>query len=357
MRIASSFSRARASRVMHSLVALALFACGVLLAGCGDGNSPSGNTGGTGSGGTSGGSDTLKLVPANNFSSTSSLTIPPVTVAAGADVKVCWDMVSKDIQGHAITPSQVNQVSFIPVNGTQDQVGQWLNTGQLGNDKITGAGAYTLFPQAGTTCANLSTFPSAGGSGHLDPASIFKIQDGVTYLIVFATGTQLGVGALTMLYLAPSSSNNTQTASAVGDSSSMLKYQADLHSLTPVTVDKSKPPVIDWSAVKTTGQGVSLDQITSILVGFYGEGRKVADLETHFLDLEQKTPAEGGPTQSWEVKVPGGKTAGLEGAMGRNGEMPLTSFTATGDGTWLMGLFCDNCQNPAPEIVTILVPQ
>ncbi len=359
MRIASSLSTVRASRALNLFMLPALVACATFLGACGDGNSSSGGSGGSGSGGTSAsGGDTLKLAQVNNFTAMSTLTIPAITAAAGTDIKLSWDMVSKDIQGHAITANDINQVSFIPVKGSQAQATDWLNTGALTSDKIAGSsGAFTLFPPAGKTSAMLSEIPSTGGSSHLDPSSIFKVDDTVSYLVVFASGTQLGVGARTMLFLVPSTSETKQSVAAQADSTNLLSYTADLHDLTKLQISAAKPPVIDWSGVTLNGQKLAIGKadISSILIGFY-EGKTVTDLETGFLNLEQATAAEGGPTQSWKVSVPNGQTAGLAGAKGRASEAPFASFTPT-DGTWLLGLFCDDCQNPAPEIVTILDPQ
>jgi hypothetical protein len=367
MRIAFPISLPRASRALNSFVVPAVVACTVAVAGCSDGNTPSDNTGGTGSGGTSsmgsGGttamSGVVQIKQENNYTvTTSNLTIPPVTVAEGSNVKVCWDQVKKDFQGHALAPSDIQQVSFVPVSGTQQQVGQWLNDGQLDNSKITQPGAYTLMPDAGTTCATLSQFPPPGGaSGNLDPTSVLKVKDGVTYLVVFAHGKQLGFGARTMLYLVPSSSSSSSDASATADSSTMLTFKADLHDLKHVAVSASAPPIVDWSGVPNNGQNIAIDKndISRILIGFY-EGKTIQNLEDGFLNLDQLTPDLGGPTKSWQVSVKSGQTAGLVSAAGRNGEMPFASFAPT-DGTWLLGMFCDGCQNPAPEIVTILDPQ
>jgi hypothetical protein len=50
--------------------------------------------------------------------------------------------------------------------------------------------------------------------------------------------------------------------------------------------------------------------------------------------------------------------AALGGAPGRANEMPFANFETNGDtGTWLLGMFCSGCQNPAPVIVTILEPK
>ncbi len=356
MSIASRLSSTRASRALNSFVGPVLVASAALVVGCGDGNSPTDGTGGSGAGG-GGSTDTLKLTPENNFTAMSTLTIPAFTAAAGADIQICWEGVTKDLQGHALTTADINDVSFIPLKLTQAQIEDQLNTSNLDTNKISGS-SYEVLPTGSTTCAKLSEFVPPTGGGKLDPASVFKIQDGVTYLVVFAKGTQLGFGARTMLFLVPSSSDTTQKIEAQADSSTMLNYKADLHTLVPVHPSINKPPYVNWSGVIKNGQNqdIGKSDISSVLIGFY-KGKSVGDLETGFLNLQEKTEAQGGPTQSWQIPISSGQEANLMNAPGRNGESPLTSFAMSDQGTWLMGMFCSSCQNPAPQIVTILVPQ
>ena len=336
-----------------------LVASSALFIGCGDGNSPSDGTGGTGAGGGSSGTNNLKLTQANNFKVTSSsLAISPLTAPAGQDFSICWGQLTKDIQGHALNPAtDINQVTLVPAMGTQTDVEGWLNTGQLSQNKISSSGAFVFKPNGSQTCAMLSQFSTVGDDTVKYKTSDFKPQDGVTYLVVFNTGIQLGIGARTMMFLVPSSSETTTTINAT-DTTTTLSYIADLHDLIKPMVDQAKPPTVDWSAVMNDGQNIPIDSqaVTRVLVGFY-QGKSVSALETGFLNLDQETGAMGGPTQSWQLKVSSVQTANLAAAVGRNHEPALTGFPHTDQDPWLLGMFCDDCQNPAPVIVTILDPQ
>jgi len=343
---------------LNSFVAPALVLTTALFAGCGDGNTNGDGTGGSaGTGGGSGG-DVLTLNQTNNFSATSTLTIPPMPAAAGQNISICWDKITKDIQGHTVNPAtDINQVTLAPAKGTQADVAGWLASGQFSSDKISDT-AFVFKPQPnGPMCATLNQFGTvANAAATYDPAN-FKPQDGISYLVVFGTGTQIGFGARTMLFLVPSTGETNTNISAVGDSTSMLNYVANLHGLMRPTFDATKPPVVDWSAVTKDGQGYDIPNkaVSSILIGFY-KGKTIQQLEAGFLNLQQKTEAEGGPTQSWQLTVNNVNRASLAGAPGRNMEPPLTSF-AMNDGIWLLGMFCNSCQNPAPVIVTILDPK
>ena len=358
MRIAFRLSSARVCRALNSFVAPALVLSASLFAGCGDGNTNGDGTGGAaGSGGGSGG-DVLALNQTNNFSATSTLTIPPMPAAAGQNITICWDKITKDIQGHALNPAtDINQVTLAPAKGTQADVAGWLASGQFDSGKISGS-AFVFKPNGSSMCATLNQFGAVGDASTTYAPADFKPQDGISYLVVFGTGTQVGFGARTMLFLVPSSSDLTTTVNAVGDSTSMLKYVANLHDLKRPTFDATKPPVVDWSAVTKDGQGFDIPNkaVSSILIGFY-KGKSIEQLEAGFLNLQLNTEAEGGPTQSWQLTVNAVNRASLAGAPGRNHEQPLTSFAMSDQGLWLLGMFCSSCQNPAPVIVTILDPK
>ena len=360
MRIAFRLPSTRASRALNSFVAPVLVASAALLVGCSDGNGTgddAGSTGGTG-GGTSN-PNALKLTQANNFSATSVLTPAQVQAAAGQNISICWDKIMVDIQGHAVNPAtDINQVTFVPAKGTPDQVAGWLNSGQLTNDRISGGGAYVFKPNGTSMCATLSQFTPVGNDNVTYNPSDFKVQDGISYLVVFNTGTQLGLGARTMLFLVPVAGDPTGMVSAEADSHARLMYTADLHDLVKPTFDATKPPTVDWTGVTKDGQGIEFSKsaVTRILVGLY-KNKSVSDLEKGFLNLDQKTEAAGGPTQSWQLKIDGVQSANLGAAVGRNNEPALTSFPTAATDTWLLGMFCDGCQNPAPVIVTILDPK
>lgn len=343
-----------APRALRVLSAPALVALASLLAGCSSGgDSPPAPTG-SGGGGT-----VVKLAQSNNYTFTSSLTPPPGTpVAAGEDLQVCWTDVTKDIQGHPVNAAKdINDVSLIRViSNSETEVADWLNKGELGSSQVDTDFEYRTDGTA--TCAKLSDFVTVGGTTKLDPTKDFKPESGITYLLVFAHGTKIGFGALTVMFVKPDANSNVSSVNAQADSSTMLDFHADLHSGTPLTVPKDEAPRLDWTAVTKNGQGqdIAINAVDSVLIGFY-EGKMVSDLETGFLNLEQDTPAMGGPSQSWEVPVGSGSIVSLSKATGRAGEGPFTGFSATGTGTWLVGMFCSSCQNPAPVIVSILDPQ
>lgn len=349
---------ARTSRVLTSLGAPALVGLSALIAGCGSndntGNAPPPLTSGP----------TATVTAANNFSSTSTLTIPPVSVPPGADLNVCWSTLTTDIQGHTVDPKKdINDVSFIHVVSSSAQdTANLLNDGALDPKTNINGDWEKQFP-TGTddTCVHLSdlvTVPEGPSAPPLDPKNDFKTDNTVTDLMVFASGTAIGYGARTMVILQPDPSATT-TDVTIDNSTATLAYSGTFGTPLPIAKDGSER--VDWSGVAKGGAGQTIGRhdVDSILIGFYKD-MQPSDLQTHFLNLAQPDNTDpGSPTLSWELAVdPGTQNVSLVGAKGRGTESAFASFDSQGDtGTWLMGMFCSNCQNPAPVIVTLLDPQ
>src|SRR5512142_1243234 len=130
----------------------------LMFAACGS----SGGSNPDGSGGSSGGwpKGNIVLADANNYTSQTTLTIPTVTTASGADLMVCWDGIKKDLLCHDVMPPSngIDNVSFLQIpNMTHDQVSQKLAVGQLDENLVKIYRDYHT-SQATSTCANLSQF-------------------------------------------------------------------------------------------------------------------------------------------------------------------------------------------------------
>jgi hypothetical protein len=341
----------RASSAFRPFAAPALVALAACLTGCGDDgaatNPPPPPP------------DAITITEEHNYLTTASeLDVEVVTVGAEQNLRICWTDITTDIQGHAVDPvKDINDVSFIRVlRSDPADVAELLNTGTLLQDDVDGA--WEVLPTGGETCADLDEFRDISGDTPIDPEESFQIDDDYTYLLVFATGTKIGFGARTMLILEPKADSLVTAVNALEDSSDRLTFEVELASREKLEMPAEGPWQIDWSAIKTDNHGNTLDKnaVDRLLIGFFA-GKDPSDLEEGFLDLEQETPALGGPDQSWEVSVAKGSLASLAGATGRNGEPAFDGFETDEEGTWIVGAFCGLCQNPAPVIVTILDPQ
>src|SRR4051794_14227344 len=180
--------RMTSSTSSHHVVTLLTLALAAPLAACGS----SGTSTGTGAVGN------VVIEDANNYSATSTLTIPVVETMAGADLSISWSGITEDLLCHAAKP--IVNVAFLKIgNMTQANVEDRLAKGQLTSTQVT---TYREFHTKGATSAMLSDF--SYGQPKLVPASDYVVAAGTQYLMLFTSGTVIGVGAQSMVFLSPS---------------------------------------------------------------------------------------------------------------------------------------------------------
>jgi len=140
--------------------------------------------------------------------------------------------------------------------------------------------------------------------------------------------------------------SSTNTNVALTNDSTKLSYAANLHNLTITGVPGGTPALsLDWSQMTTNALGAAFKEgyITSAVVGHYTQ--TPAELEANFLDLDRIA------TATYRADVLSGSV--LDFTTLRDGSG--AAFTGIDDtGTWLVGLICGNCRNPAPWYMTIL---
>jgi len=107
--------------------------------------------------------------------------------------------------------------------------------------------------------------------------------------------------------------------------------------------------MLDWGPLdgqlNALGATFVATSITSAIVGHYT--LTPAELETQFLDLQLIA------TELYTANIPPGTVLDFT-TLADSGGKPFPGIDATG--TWLVGLTCGNCKNPAPWYLTILVP-
>lgn len=315
-----------------------------LVAGCSD--DPVKGDGGGGSGSSA---DAFKLTDSNNFTTVKSeLILTTIKTQAEADLTIDWSGIQKDFQCHDVdAKADIDEVLFLQFKSTSlEEVTKKLDAGSPSSMDLVTA-PFRFLPDGSTTKASLTDFDASGTFAK--PSDDYKDTDNV-YLLVFQNGTNIGQGARSMVVLDPGTDSNTTVKAPPNDKCDNLDFQADLQSLEKVPLKKAGPWVLDWTGVKNNSQGTTLEpaKIDRLLVGFY-EGKDPAYLQEHFLDLEVI------PTMSWELRVDARK-ADLQFATNRDNGEAFDGFDH-GDGTWIMGLFCDSCSSPAPWVVTIIDPQ
>jgi hypothetical protein len=279
----------------------------------------------------------IVLEDGNNYSYSGDVTIPAYLTAPATDVELCWDQVLNDIQCHALVPTEdIDLVSLIRFpHLTEEDVEYKVSNDSL--QQVDQAGYVELETQGGT-CASLSELSFFGTP--IDVPNEYNADS--TYLLTISTGTTTGLGTRVMAFLSPTEGEEG-TAVDLESGCGVLDFEGDIESLTSIPVKLDGPWVFDWSALTTNGLGntLNLANVDGLLLGYYA-GASTQDLQEQFLDLELIAD------NTWSTTLSG--TTGFDLA-------ELSDFTGfTADGTWILGLTCSTCANPAPLFLTVLEP-
>jgi hypothetical protein len=302
---------------------------------------------------------TIVAAEANDYAFQSSIMLHPVKVKPNSDLTFDWGGVTKDFLGHMVDP--VTDLSTIFVLLVDLPADTFEN--QLDNDLFNTADVKITpppqFQPTGQTSGSLYEDFTAGGemvtAGKAAPyfdASMWTPANS-TFAVVAQTGLNLGTH-IHMLQSFELDDSSTNTMVTMTNTSTTLTYSANLHSLHPTGVPAGTAALtLDWSQIQTNALGNSFGNspgypttaITSAVVGHYSQS--LSELETQFLSLD--TIAQ----DYYTATIRYGNTLDFTTLTDSAGN-PFTGVTS--DGTWLVGLQCGNCQNPAPWYLTVLVP-
>lgn len=329
--------RMKSSTSSHRVAALLTLAlAGPLVAACGSSST-------TGTPGTAG---NVVIEDANNYTSTSSLMIPVVETMAATDLSISWSGITQDLLCHPA--GSIDNVAFLRIgNMTQGDVEDKLAKGQLVQTEVT---TYREFHTAGATSTMLSDL-SFGSK--LVPTTDYVVAPSTQYLLLFTTGTVLGVGAQSMVFLSPSASSVNTTVAAPNPCSTGGNFLTFTPTLSPaVSIPSGGPWKIDWSHVTKDNFGQKLDfsmtNLDKVEVGFF-QGKQPADIQADFLNVEQDA------TSLYTYSVPAGqKYVDLMSTPVKGGAFP--GFADT-NGTYAIAVLCSTCSVPAPVVFSILQPQ
>jgi hypothetical protein len=319
--------------------------------------------------GSSGGSPTQSVTctngtivanEANDYSFTSALMLHATKVKPNSNLTFNWSGVTKDFLGQPINAqNDLNAIFLLLVSLPSSTLEMQLNNDTFASSSIVIPGPPPSYlPTGGVTTMTLyDNFVSANGP--IDQSMAAPYLDATTYtpsnstfVIAAQTGTSMignGIRMMQSFELDPSSSNTTVTLT---NTSTTLTYKANLHDLHPTGVPVGKADLtLDWSQLSTNALGVALNDSTrtnigAAIVGHYN--KTVAELESQFLDL--RTLA----TELYTADIVSGTTLDFTTLVDSKsgGSFPGIDSTCT----WLVGLICTPCRNPAPYYLTVLVP-
>jgi hypothetical protein len=294
----------------------------------------------------------LVLTDAHNYQSMSALSIPVIETKPEADIEICWDKVTKDIQCHDVDPMlDLKTAGLTRFPGkTPDQVQALLGQTLISTNQYD---VYRELRTNGGMCGQLATMDFLGGQINL--TTDYNEAPDKTYLMMVTDSELPGIGTRSMVFVKPvSTSDNTHVdipnGCAPGDPMSpQLTFNATL-SPTSLSAAGLEDLVLDWSQVTTDSTGADIRSliVDSVLIGFY-PNLAPADVQAQVIDLEYIS------TEIWEAPIAEGTTVDLKTASKRGTGEPFLGFDRT-DGTWIVALRCSKCQNPAPVVLTVVTP-
>jgi hypothetical protein len=286
----------------------------------------------------------------NNYAFTSTITLPPVTVAPMSNLKFDWGGLTKDFLGHPLNPSgdlgtALMMIWSFPLAELETK----LNADALYTADLVVSPPLNL-PLTSATSGNLYEFLVNGTA--VEPAAFNAYFDATLYTPANSTfvvgvqgGTDLGRD-IRMLQAFTLDAGSNATNVAITDTSTRLSYTANLHDLTITGVPGGTAALmLDWSQMKTNAMGRAFTEgyVTSAIVGHYSQ--TPAQLEAKFLDLDRIAIA------TYRADIASGSVLDFRTLKDEHG----ASFAGIDDsGTWMVGLICGNCRNPAPWYMTIL---
>jgi hypothetical protein len=292
----------------------------------------------------------------SDYAFASEIKLPPVTVKSMTNLTVDWSAVTQDFLGHSLnTTADLNSVSLLMWQLPLAQLETKLNADTLTQlDLITSPPPALPSPNmtlSGTSAkiydftVNSYAVPAGMYNMFLDP--VMYPASGFSYMVAVATGTTLGQGFKMLQTFNLSDSSSATTVSLKNDSTK-LTCEVSLRNLKITGVPAGTPGLkLDYTQLTKNAHGADFDvpYITSAVVGHYKETPE--ELEKKFLDLD----LIASDYYSADITDPGMLDfTTLKDKS--NASFPGVSS----DGTWLVGLICGNCRNPAPWYMTILEP-
>lgn len=277
----------------------------------------------------------------NNYAWTGGLVIPEYITAEKEDIKIDFSALTDDMLCHEMDP--VADVDNLGLTRFPHMDEQEVSSGLTNNSLLqSNTNGYVSCEPGDETFCMLSDF-SFGGTAY-NTVEVYE-EAGGTFLIVVANGYDPGQGALFLAFLKPTPGSDV-TEVYLTPTCDVVDYDVDLTAMTHLALPAA-PSCIDWSGLTIAGNGepVVPGKLDEILIGHYTQTPD--ELDDQFTDIELLA------SEFYTLELTGGTDADLTGAASADGT-PFGGFTT--DGTWLLGLRCTSCTNPAPIFMTVVDP-
>lgn len=297
------------------------------------------------------GSLVMRASEASNYTFISSLELSEVAVAPRSELSFDWSAVTRDFSLHEVDPlNDIDMLAVIVWKLSAEELAVKLNDDNLSQSDFEAIAM--IYTENAVTSGNLFDFTEFGVE--IDSETLLQYVDPElfdpathSYTAMATTGTTPGKGTrMIKAFRMDDSSTNTEVV--LDTDSAALSFMLDMASLEPVSAPTGVSDiVIDWSNIATNAMGAEFDPtaITEVAVGKYSFS--VAELEDQFLDLDLIAD------EIYWGDVLSGSSFSLADTATEAG----ASFPGFDDsGTWLVGLRCGTCTNPAPWYLTVIEP-
>jgi hypothetical protein len=285
---------------------------------------------------------TFRVTDANNYDFASAIDAPSVRTLEFADLTIDWSALGSDMQCHDVDPvADIDNLGLMAFPYlSEEEVEAGLSAGTIEQADL---GGYVSLEPGDRTSVSLSEFTFF--TTDVDIETLYQDIDGSSWMLLLSTGTTVGTGARSIVFLDPEP-DEPNTEVLAGDACGVIDLDVELETLQATVAPAEGPWIVDWSALSKDGQGLAIDfgKIDALMVARYS--LTPAELEEQFFDLELIAD------ELWTMDLPGGTSADLADLQGESGA--FEGFTA--EGTWLLALRCSLCPNPAPLFLTRVGP-
>ncbi len=292
----------------------------------------------------------------NNYRFSSELELSLVSVKPETNLTFDWSGLSQDFMGHEVDPlSDVDFVLVVLWALTPEELTERMNADLLGQaDLVAPAMFYTENQVTSVELFQAQLFDTPLSVEDLLPRFSVEQYDPerYTYSVMARTGTMLVGTGTRMIQLFKLDPESEQTAVTLTNESTKLSYQVDLQSAQPTQVPAATAAIsVDWGedtaglATNAHGQEFRAARVNEVVVAYYDES--LEELEQQFLDLPLLVDRE------WRHTLSAGSSVTLDQLTDAAGQ-PFPGID--GNGTWMLGLICGDCSNPAPWYLTRLSP-
>ena len=283
----------------------------------------------------------LILTDALTYRYTGSVEAEVIEVESQVDASVDWSALSLDLRQRSLSgPEAVEQAALLELYGSVEEIKEALSSNALKQSDIRD---YRLFSNVdGASGAMLSDFSVLGNP--FDP-TVDLVDNGGSWIVSLIEGSVASPVVLSLAFLSPVVGAGQSEIRFTNDTAA-LDFNVDLRDSGGLATAAGLSYTVDWSGLTVDAVGNPFNpQTAQRLVVGHVPIDDPDQLTASFLQVFDL--ADG----LWRLDVYGQTSAALEEATSEEGDA-FPGFTV--GGSWLVGLECPTCLNPAPPVLAVV---